>query len=227
MEVNTQRRAAGLREKIPDISKTLDTVRFLKSRDENAEELESFFELNDTLFAKAKVPKTQEVYLWLGANVMLAYPMDEAEELLEGKLQAAKSGLENAEEDMDFLREQITVSGLPLVPPDEERVHWNKQGLTEFCYRRSRSLLLVSTTGTSACAGRKRPKARLLNPAIEKVNLERQKRHIGAISLLRPIVPIRQRERGKAVHECLRSLKHVRECRSFRGIAPALHLPSP
>lgn len=110
MEVNTSRRAAGLREKIPDISKTLDTVRFLKSRDENAEELESFFELNDTLFAKAKVPKTDEVYLWLGANVMLAYPMDEAEELLEGKLQAAKSGLENAEEDMDFLREQITVS---------------------------------------------------------------------------------------------------------------------
>jgi hypothetical protein len=30
--------------------------------------------------------------------------------LLEGKLEAAKSGLENAEEDMDFLREQITVS---------------------------------------------------------------------------------------------------------------------
>ncbi|KAI4787845.1 Prefoldin, subunit 3 [Aureobasidium sp. EXF-8845] len=108
MEVNTQRRAAGLREKIPDISKTLDTVQFLKSRDEGAEDLETYFELNDTLFAKAKVQKTEEVYLWLGANVMLAYPMDEAEELLKGKLEAAKSGLENAEEDMDFLREQIT-----------------------------------------------------------------------------------------------------------------------
>jgi len=110
MEVNTSRRASGLREKIPDIQKTLETVRFLKSRDEGAEELESYFELNDTLFAKAKVPRTEEVYLWLGANVMLAYPMGEAEELLEGKLEAAKSGLENAEEDMDFLREQITVS---------------------------------------------------------------------------------------------------------------------
>ena len=32
MEVNTQRRAAGLNEKIPDIQKTLDTVRFLKTR---------------------------------------------------------------------------------------------------------------------------------------------------------------------------------------------------
>ena len=32
MEVNTQRRQQGLKEKIPDIQKTLDTVRFLKTR---------------------------------------------------------------------------------------------------------------------------------------------------------------------------------------------------
>lgn len=32
MEVNTQRRAAGLKEKIPDMQKTLDTVRFLAIR---------------------------------------------------------------------------------------------------------------------------------------------------------------------------------------------------
>ena len=32
MEVNTQRRAAGLKDKIPDIQKTLDTVRFLETR---------------------------------------------------------------------------------------------------------------------------------------------------------------------------------------------------
>ena len=32
MEVNTQRRKAGLDDKIPDIQKTLETVRFLKTR---------------------------------------------------------------------------------------------------------------------------------------------------------------------------------------------------
>lgn len=32
MEVNQQRRAAGLKDKMPDIQKTLDTVRFLKTR---------------------------------------------------------------------------------------------------------------------------------------------------------------------------------------------------
>ena len=32
MEQNQQRRAAGLKDKMPDIQKTLDTVRFLKTR---------------------------------------------------------------------------------------------------------------------------------------------------------------------------------------------------
>jgi hypothetical protein len=32
MEANTQRRAAGLQDKIPDIKKTLETVRFMKNR---------------------------------------------------------------------------------------------------------------------------------------------------------------------------------------------------
>jgi hypothetical protein len=83
MEVNQQRRAAGLKDKIPDIQKTLETVRFLKSRkvcrwvfdqirhidsptQPDAEPIETTFELNDTLYAKAEVPPTEEVYLWLG-----------------------------------------------------------------------------------------------------------------------------------------------------------------
>lgn len=40
---------------------------------------------------------------------MLSYPIDEAEELLSSKLAAAKQSLANCEEDLDFLREQITV----------------------------------------------------------------------------------------------------------------------
>ncbi|KAJ4332571.1 peptide chain release factor 1 [Didymella glomerata] len=107
MQANTQRRAAGLKDKIPDIQKTLETVKFLKTR-EDADPIETTFELNDTLFAKAEVPPTDEVYLWLGANVMLAYPIPEAVELLSSKLSTAKASLATCEEDLDFLREQIT-----------------------------------------------------------------------------------------------------------------------
>ena len=74
------------------------------------------FELNDTLYAKAKVPYTEEVYLWLGANVMLSYTITEAEELLQSKLSTAKESLSNCDEDLDFLREQITVRAPPELP---------------------------------------------------------------------------------------------------------------
>lgn len=43
---------------------------------------------------------------------MLAYPIPEAEELLQTKLSTAKKSLENCQEDMDFLREQITVQAV-------------------------------------------------------------------------------------------------------------------
>lgn len=76
--------------------------------------IETTFELNDTLFAKAEVPPTDEVYIWLGANVMLAYPMDEAETLLVERLSKAKKSLVDCEEDAEFLREQITVSRLVM-----------------------------------------------------------------------------------------------------------------
>lgn len=94
------------------------------------------FELSDTLFAKADVQPatTEEVYLWLGvrsyslvlfkcinlnqcwvqANVMLAYKPAEAKQLLTDKLASAKTTLSNAIEDLDWLREQITVTEVNL-----------------------------------------------------------------------------------------------------------------
>ncbi|EJT75431.1 prefoldin subunit 3 [Gaeumannomyces tritici R3-111a-1] len=108
MELNLQRRVAGLRGKLPDIEKTLETVRFLKLRKEGDDPIETTFELNDTLYTKAEIPPTDEVFLWLGANVMLSYPIAEAEELLVSKEKAAKQSLSNCEEDLEFLREQIT-----------------------------------------------------------------------------------------------------------------------
>lgn len=45
---------------------------------------------------------------------MLSYPIDEAEELLASKLSGAQQSLLNCEEDLDFLREQITVSSFMM-----------------------------------------------------------------------------------------------------------------
>ena len=135
MQQNVERRASGLREKLPEMKRTLEVVKFLKKKrkdiseakhsDPGADDLdddldqggkppsdviETTFSLQDTLYAKANIrpADVDEVYLWLGANVMVAYPLDEAEDLLQGKLDKAKDSLKAAEEDLEFLRIQIT-----------------------------------------------------------------------------------------------------------------------
>ena len=52
------------------------------------------------------------------ANVMLSYPLPEAEALLQEKLDAAQASFSNCEEDLDFLREQITVRCTSSCPID-------------------------------------------------------------------------------------------------------------
>ncbi|KAG8949189.1 hypothetical protein FRC04_008987 [Tulasnella sp. 424] len=131
MELNLNTRKKALLDKIPDIEKTLAMVQFLKDKREGKlkakkdEDLEDeddessgaasssqtlTFELNDTLYAEAEVNTTEDiVYLWLGANVMLSYTQAEAIDLLTDKLTAARQSLSNATEDLEFLREQITI----------------------------------------------------------------------------------------------------------------------
>lgn len=129
MSQNVERRAASLREKLPEMKKSLDTVKFLrlqhslstaesKDEDDLDEEksagedglIETTFPLQDTLYAHATVDtkKLEEVYLWLGANVMVAYPLEEAQTLLTEKLEKAQSSLKAAEEDLEFIRVQTT-----------------------------------------------------------------------------------------------------------------------
>ena len=52
------------------------------------------FPLSNTVFAKAKVPPVKHVNLWLGANVMLEYDLEEADALLvsQSRVHAARYG---------------------------------------------------------------------------------------------------------------------------------------
>jgi prefoldin subunit 5 len=131
MQQNMEKRAQSLREKLPEIKNTLDVVKFLRRRrdappkveeldledDVDGEEkkqdsskIETTFPLSDTLYARATITPSalDSVYLWLGANVMVSYPLPEAEELLSEKLAKATESLGAAEEDLEFLRVQIT-----------------------------------------------------------------------------------------------------------------------
>ncbi|KAJ2711909.1 hypothetical protein H4R19_003025 [Coemansia spiralis] len=108
MENSRLQQRGSLEQKIPEIEKTLAIVGYLRDKQGAQEPIETLFEVNDTLYAHATVPPADAVNLWLGANVMLEYTTDEAQELLASKLSVARTSLESAVEDLEFLRDQIT-----------------------------------------------------------------------------------------------------------------------
>jgi hypothetical protein len=70
MEVNLLQRRKVLEEKIPEIEKTIAMVDLLTEKKDTQEPLYTDFELNDTLYAKAKIQATGSVYLWLGVKYL-------------------------------------------------------------------------------------------------------------------------------------------------------------
>lgn len=95
--------------KIPDIKKALEALNFLiQQKDE--ENVQTRFELADTVFVKAELSGPKTVFLWLGAKVMLEYGYEEAVALLEKNLKSAETNLSIVEGDLEFLKDQLTVT---------------------------------------------------------------------------------------------------------------------
>uniref|UniRef100_A0A3B5LDL7 Prefoldin subunit 3 n=1 Tax=Xiphophorus couchianus TaxID=32473 RepID=A0A3B5LDL7_9TELE len=102
--------AVTLKNQIPQITQTLEILRHMQKKKETTEPMETHFLLADNVYCKASVPPTDKVCLWLGANVMLEYNIDEAQALLEKNLSTASRNLETLEEDLDYLRDQGTTT---------------------------------------------------------------------------------------------------------------------
>lgn len=115
MEVSKKQQLGDLNVKIPDIEKNLDIINYIKETKSNDDEddnkvIETNYELNDTLYTRATIDATnlESVYLWLGAEVMLEYPLDEAITLLDDRLKSNRKQLGLVKEDLEFLKENIT-----------------------------------------------------------------------------------------------------------------------
>lgn len=112
MELSKKQQLSDLNTKIPDIEKNLEVIAHIEETKEDGEAniIEANYELDSTLYTKAVIEseKLDSVYLWLGAEVMLEYPLDEAVELLNVRLKNNKEQLATVKEDLEFLRENIT-----------------------------------------------------------------------------------------------------------------------
>ena len=90
----------------PDVAGNLEALKKMSS-DCCKEEPIVHFQLADGLYGTAKLKQEKGVGLWLGANLMVEYPFDEAEELLEKNLNTLDSQIKNVEDNLVFLRDQI------------------------------------------------------------------------------------------------------------------------
>ncbi|CAG2118996.1 unnamed protein product, partial [Medioppia subpectinata] len=110
MEQNLMQKKRRLKKQIPDIETTIDVLKLVKHRRDNKQETETHFMLSDQVYMRSTIPATDKVCLWLGANVMLEYTIEEAEVLLTKNYDTANKNLQQIETDLDFLRDQITTT---------------------------------------------------------------------------------------------------------------------
>lgn len=110
MEYNLVNKRRRLKDQIPDLEHSLQMIEKLQTEKSDNKDLETQFVLSDQVYAKAVIAPTDKVCLWLGANVMLEYTLDSAQELLTKNIQTAKVTLKCIEHDLDFLRDQFTTT---------------------------------------------------------------------------------------------------------------------
>ena len=110
MEAHLNRRREEIKRKIPDINGTRELVEHIIKKRDESEPVETNFQLSDTVYANAVIKEPTNVCLWLGANVMVEYPIDDAFQLLTENRDNAQVNLKSVDEDIQFLRDQITTT---------------------------------------------------------------------------------------------------------------------
>ncbi|KAL6526471.1 Prefoldin subunit 3 [Orobanche gracilis] len=103
-----------LQAKIPDIEKCLDVVAILQAKKGTGEAIIADIEVSEGIYSRARVEDAKSVCLWLGANVMLEYSCEEATTPLQKNLENAKASLEVLIADLQFLRDQVTITQVTI-----------------------------------------------------------------------------------------------------------------
>ncbi|EER03329.1 prefoldin subunit, putative [Perkinsus marinus ATCC 50983] len=118
-QLMSQRRS--IKRKLPDIKQAKETVTYLtKQKESGVGEYRCRFPLTDNAHASARVnpQEIDSVCLWLGANILLEYKLDEATELLNDNEESARKSLGDLEQGIAVVRDQITTTEVNIA-----RVH--------------------------------------------------------------------------------------------------------
>jgi prefoldin subunit 5 len=96
--------------KLPELRRAVEIVKQLIEKQESEEEVTVDFMLTEGAYAKAKIRGAKTVNLWLGAGVMLEYPLEEAHVLLEENEANCRANLKTNEESMAFIKDSVTTT---------------------------------------------------------------------------------------------------------------------
>eukprot|EP01006_Ploeotia_vitrea_P039493 TRINITY_DN66355_c2_g1_i1.p2 TRINITY_DN66355_c2_g1~~TRINITY_DN66355_c2_g1_i1.p2 ORF type:complete len:134 (-),score=73.00 TRINITY_DN66355_c2_g1_i1:44-445(-) len=123
MEQQLVKQKRTLLSKIPDMKNALEAITFLNEKKDSDENVETNFEVSSNVYANATIdPSVDTVYLWLGANVMLEYTKNDALQLLTKNLSNAQQRLSVINTDIDFIKDQITITEVNIARVHNHRV---------------------------------------------------------------------------------------------------------
>jgi len=108
-----QRRIYNLN-KLPEIERTLEIVNMLTEKQGSQERVTVDFELSESVYARADFEMSDRVNLWLGAGVMVEYPIEEAKTVLENSLSKCKMNLEETKKELDLAKDRVTTTEVSI-----------------------------------------------------------------------------------------------------------------
>lgn len=103
-----------LQGKLPDIKQCLEIIQVLQAKEGDDSETKVDFEVAEGTYAQATIRDARSVCLWLGANVMVEYPFDEATTLLSRNLENATNSLQALISSLELLRDQANITEVTI-----------------------------------------------------------------------------------------------------------------
>ncbi|XP_049848416.1 uncharacterized protein LOC126315221 [Schistocerca gregaria] len=103
----------ALQAKIPGIEKALEVLLYMKSNPAK-KDIECDFELITGTYTTVSLNNTGTIFLWIGANLMVEYPINEALELLNSNKDNAEKAINSLKAGLKFLQEQIVIVQVSL-----------------------------------------------------------------------------------------------------------------
>ncbi|GBE60543.1 prefoldin subunit [Babesia ovata] len=96
LEKSMVTKLTALHNKVPELKDALTIIEQIEKRgSDDGGDIYTYFKVSDTLYSEARISSTKTIFLWLGANTMVEYPVDEAIALLKDQLNVALESIED------------------------------------------------------------------------------------------------------------------------------------